>query len=166
MRYAIVYSSQTGNTALLARRIKAALIPHGCVCCTETGAKIPEADLLFIGFWTDKGTCDVRTASFLARLSSRRVFLFGTAGFGGNDAYFQQILSRVRAQIPETNEVVGAFMCQGRMPSSVRARYEKQLASSPTPEPYKALIENYDLARAHPDEEDLRRLEAAVCPFC
>ena len=165
MRYAIVYSSQTGNTALLARRIRATLGLEDCQSFGEPGAETPTADLLFVGFWTDKGTCDEKTAAFLARLSKKRVFLFGTAGFGGSEAYFKQILDRVRSLLPAGNEVVGSFMCQGRMPASVRDRYEKLLIDFPDQQRYQMLIKNYDLALPHPDADDLRRLDGAVAPL-
>ena len=42
------------------------------------------ADTLYVGFWTDKGKADADTLDFLQQLHGKRVFLFGTAGFGGS----------------------------------------------------------------------------------
>ena len=53
------------------------------------------------------------------------VFLFGTAGFGGEPAYFESILSRVAQCLGQGNTLIGAFMCQGRMPMAVRERTKK-----------------------------------------
>jgi hypothetical protein len=53
-------------------------------------------------------------------------------------------------------------MCQGKMPLSVRQRYEgmkKQPIHLPNLD---ALIENFDNALSHPDAEDLERLKQAV----
>ena len=86
MSYAIVYSSRTGNTALLAKAVQETLPQADCVYC---GAPAPEAlaaDTLYVGFWTDKGTCDQAVADFLRQLTGQKVFLFGTAGFGGSEA--------------------------------------------------------------------------------
>ncbi|HCX92754.1 MAG TPA: hypothetical protein DGZ34_08800, partial [Lachnospiraceae bacterium] len=51
---------------------------------------VPSSELLYIGFWTDKGNADNETLTLLSTLKNRRIFLFGTAGFGGSDAYFQK----------------------------------------------------------------------------
>ena len=60
------------------------------------------------------------------------------------------------------NTVIGSFMCQGKMPMSVRQRYEnmkKQPLHLPNLD---AMIENFDKAVSHPDADDLERLKQAV----
>lgn len=84
--------------------------------------------------------------------------MFGTAGFGGAPAYFEQILNRVRKNLPETTELIGSYMCQGKMPAAVRARYE---AMEDNPR-RAAMIENFDCALSHPDAQDLDALANAV----
>ena len=93
MSYAIVFSSKTGNTRLLADTLRASLPQNEC---TYFGAPAPEAleaETLYIGFWTDKGKADTDTLDFLQQLRDKRVFLFGTAGFGGSAPYFEKILA-------------------------------------------------------------------------
>lgn len=79
--------------------------------------KALEAARIFVGFWTDKGCCDEATKAFLRTLRDQQLFLFGTAGFGGNTAYFGKILDAVKANIDETVSIIGDFMCQGKMPA-------------------------------------------------
>ena len=55
-------------------------------------------------------------------LKGRKIFLFGTAGFGGSAAYFQKILDHIKQSVDPSNTVVGEYMCQGKMPQSVRDR--------------------------------------------
>lgn len=158
MSYAIVYSSRTGNTAMLARAVREALPQEDC---RYFGAPAPQAlaaDTVYVGFWTDKGTCDEPTARFLQNLTDQKVFLFGTAGFGGAPAYFQQILNRVKANLAPGVQVTGTYMCQGKMPQAVRDRYAA-MEESPR---RTAMLENFDQALSHPDQEDLARLQAAV----
>ena len=95
-------------------------------------------------------------------LHGRKIFLFGTAGFGGAEAYFAQILSRVSAHLGEGNMIAGSYMCQGRMPEGVRRRYESMLEKDPGDEKIQAMIENFDRALAHPDEKDTERLRQKV----
>lgn len=158
MQYAIVYSSPTGNTAQLAQAIREALPAAGCLYFGQPDPKALEAEIIYVGFWTDKGTCDAQTAGFLQTLSNQRVFLFGTAGFGGTPAYFAQILDRVKGHLGQSVQVVGTYMCQGKMPPAVRVRYEA-MPESPR---RTAMLENFDQALGHPDQQDLAAVKAAV----
>ena len=157
MNYTVVYASKTGNTAFLANSQAEALPGQDIVCLPAAGAQVPDSDILFVGFWTDKGDCDPDTAAFLAKLQNKRVFLFGTAGFGGDPQYFSDILGRVRAHLAPSNLVIGHFMCQGRMPDAVRRRFE----ALPPKEASKQL-ENFDRALSHPDDDDAAQLVRAA----
>lgn len=158
MSYAIVYSSRTGNTALLAQAVREALPQEECRYFGPPSQEALAAETLYVGFWTDKGTCDTATAEFLKRLTNQRVFLFGTAGFGGAPAYFEQILNRVRENLGPEVQVTGSYMCQGKMPQAVRTRYEG-MEESPR---RAAMLANFDQAMSHPDQQDLEKLKAAV----
>ena len=139
-RYSIIYSSRTGNTKLLAEAIRESL----------------PADLCN-HFGTDEAAL-----ALLKRLKNKKIFLFGTAGFGESEAYFQKVLDRVKESIDESNSIIGTYMCQGKMPMAVRERYEK-MKQQPNPAPnLDGLIRNFDRALAHPDDHDLEELKQAV----
>ena len=138
MSYAIVYSSKTGNTKLLADTLHNCLPQEDCCYFGIPNPAAMEADTLYVGFWTDKGKADESSSDFLKQLRGKQVFLFGTAGFGGSEEYFN------------------------KMPMSVRQRYEnmkKQPIHLPNLD---AMIENFDKAVSHPDADDLERLKQAV----
>ncbi len=162
MKYAVVYASATGNTAMLAEEIRSYMKNAECVYFGEAKENIPPADIIFAGFWTDKGNCSDEIGNYLAGLQGQKIFLFGTAGFGGSKEYFSRILEQVKGHIPDGNTVIGTFMCQGKMPASVKARYEKMLESDPENERIKAMLINFDQALSHPDHHDLEELRAAV----
>ena len=162
MSYAIVFSSKTGNTKLLADTLHACLPQENCCYFGTPDPAAMEADDLYVGFWTDKGNADESTLDFLKQLHGKNIFLFGTAGFGGSEEYFNKILKKVERSLDRSNTVFGRYMCQGKMPLSVRQRYEgmkKQPIHLPNLD---ALIENFDNALSHPDAEDLERLKQAV----
>jgi len=162
MSYAIVFSSKTGNTELLADTLHNCLPQEDCCYFGIPNPAAMEADTLYVGFWTDKGKADESSSDFLKRLRGKQVFLFGTAGFGGSEEYFNKILKAVQKELHSSNTVVGSFMCQGKMPMSVRQRYEnmkKQPLHLPNLD---AMIENFDKALSHPDADDLERLKQAV----
>ena len=153
MSYAIIFSSKTGNTEKLAQRAREAL-------GKKDECPVAEADLVLVGSWTDKGGMDPTLADTLPQLAGKRVFLFGTCGFGGSQAYFDRVLDRFAAALPEGANVVGRFMCQGQMPPAVRDRYVKM--SNQDPARFEPMIENFDRALGHPDAADLDAFEAAL----
>ena len=124
MSYAIVFSSKTGNTELLADTLHSCLPQADCCYFGNPNPAAMEADTLYVGFWTDKGKADESASVFLKQLRGKQVFLFGTAGFGGSEEYFNKILKTVQKDLHSSNTVIGSFMCQGKMPMSVRQRYE------------------------------------------
>ena len=134
-QYSILFSSLTGNTKKLADAIHKTL---------------PQNDCEYFGA--------IKTLTLLSTLKNRRIFLFGTAGFGGSDAYFQKILGQVRQSIDPSNTIIGEYMCQGKMPQSVRERYVKLKENPEHPANLDALIKNFDCALSHPDSDDLEKL--------
>lgn len=179
--FSIVFSSRTGNTAELAEAVREALQEGTCeyfgsvngddggdgrgyagAGCGRTSSAIPASETLFVGFWTNQGVADQAAQKLLGQLRNRKIFLFGTAGFGGSEAYFQAILDKTKAFIDDSNTVIGTFMCQGKMPHSVRERYVKMREQPDHMPNIDAMIENFDKALSHPDANDLEKLTNLV----
>ena len=179
--YSIVFSSRTGNTAELAEAVREALPEGTCeyfgsvsgddggdgrdyagAGCGRTSSAIPASETLFVGFWTNQGVADQAAQKLLGQLRNRKIFLFGTAGFGGSEAYFQAILDKTKAIIDDSNTVIGTYMCQGKMPLSVRERYMKMKEQPDHMPNIDAMIENFDKALSHPDADDLVKLANLV----
>ena len=72
MKYAMFYSSATGNTQLLAETLESELAGESKVDNPE------EADT--VERCVDQGAADEQSRKFLKSLKNRKVFLFGTAG--------------------------------------------------------------------------------------
>lgn len=153
MTCAIICSSKTGNTEKLAQRARDVL---GDAIVDS----VADADTVLLGSWTDKGGLDPALSDALAALDGKRVFLFGTCGFGGSQAYYDRVLDRFQSALPEGAEVVGRFMCQGQMPPAVRERYVKMAEQDPAR--FEPMIENFDRALGHPDVSDLDAFENAL----
>ena len=83
-RYSIIFSSKTGNTAELANAIRDALPQENCDYFGTSEIEEPVSEMLYIGFWTDQGNADKSALELLQRIKNKKVFLFGTAGFGEN----------------------------------------------------------------------------------
>lgn len=121
-----------------------------------------EADVVFVGFWCDKGSCSPAVQHFLQGLVGKRVFLFGTCGFGESDEYFAQILDRVRAYLPADAQYIGGAMCQGKMGMGVKRRYEGMLEKDPENAQARMLIGNWNKAQSHPNGDDVSRIATAA----
>lgn len=166
MNCVVIYDSITGNTKLLAQEVALVLSAKQEVklkSITNLQQKdILDASRIYIGFWTDKGTCSEKLKEILHNLEQKEIFLFGTAGFGASKEYFEQIICRISTELSESNTILGFFMCQGKMPLTVRNRYEKMLEQEETSKQAAMLIANFDLALSHPDKSDLEQLRKEV----
>lgn len=177
MTCSMVVNSKSGNTRMVSGAIKRALAAKGAsfIHAAAIGdnmesdqldaeaAEASRADTVLVGFWCDKGTCTPSVAGLLSRLHGKRVFIFGTCGFGASEEYYKQIIDRVTSNLPMDAELCGWSMCQGKMGPAVRERYEAMLEDNPEDERIRALIANYDVAKSHPTKEDLERMsEAAI----
>ena len=148
------------TTRRLAEAVRAALPAGECLYFGPPSAAALAAGRLYIGFWTDKGSCDEALAAFLPQLAGHEVFLFGTAGFGADPAYFNAILGRVAALLPPSARRFWAASCaRDRMPD---ADARAPTHAMPEGERRTQMLANFDMARTHPDAADLAALTAAV----
>ena len=69
-RYSIIFSSLTGNTKILAETIRAVLPAENCDYYGVPETQELHSEILYIGFWTDKGNADNATLE-LDRKSTR-----------------------------------------------------------------------------------------------
>ena len=155
MKYAIVVDSKSGNTRMLANIIQEHLENNDCVYIGDIPIDEIQADILFVGFWTDKGSCSDGMKDYLSSLQHQHIFLFGTCGFGKEQSYYERILSNVATYVHDRTTVLGGFMCQGKMNIAVRERYVSMLDENPN---MRDMIENFDQALSHPNEEDFTAL--------
>ena len=161
MKIAIIYKSLTGNTKMLADKIKETVSKEDIIYVGEPKDNI-DADLYFVASWTDKGMCSKEIADFLKKLENKKIAYFGTAGFGGDTKYYDTIFNRIKSIIPESNDVIGYFFCQGKMPIQVRERYVALIKEHPDDKNLQVSVENFDKALSHPDEKDLEDVKEWV----
>lgn len=158
MKIAIVYSSNTGNTKIIAEAIKEELSNEDIVYFGKTENNI-EADIYIVGSWTDKGNCSSEIKEFLTKLNYKKIAYFGTAGFGGQVEYYQTLFNRVKENINDTNQILGYFYCQGKMPIGIRSRYEQLIKEHPEDRNLEVSIKNLDEALKHPNKKDIEQVK-------
>ncbi len=162
MDIAIIYSSKTGNTKIIAEAIKEQLQNENVVYFGNATEELPKADIYIIGSWTDKGNAAGEIIDTLKKIKNKKIAYFGTAGFGESKDYYNKLFERVRTNIDTSNEILGYFYCQGKMPIQVRKRYEQMILQNPEDARLKAFIENFDKALLHPNDEDINNVKKWV----
>ena len=64
--------------------------------------------------------------------------------------------------IDYSNEILGEFFCQGKMPMQVKDRYVNLIKEHPDDKNLKVSIENFDKALTHPDKNDIQNAKEWV----
>ena len=162
MKYQVIYTSKTGNTEKVAKKIFEVLPGNEKdIQRFETGMNTTDADIYFIGFWINRGTCSMDLIDYISELHGKKVVLFGTCGMASDDAYYKKLMDEVEVWLPEDSACIGRFMCQGKMPMTVREKYQAMLGSG-NDEQVQHMIRNFDTALTHPDQEDMRQIEKFI----
>lgn len=153
----IIYDSQTGNTELLATTIHQ-IYPDSVISHVNQTEEIV-GDILYLGSWCDKGNMTSTMQKLAQNLHHKKIFIFGTCGFGKDKNYFDMIAKRMISSIPSDNEVIGYFICQGKIDPKFQKKYKDMLKDEKTRKQAEIMLDNFKLAESHPDYDDLQALE-------
>lgn len=132
------------------------------VYCGRVTEEIPDADICVTGSWTDKGNASADIIEYIRKIEGKKIAYFGTAGYGGSVEYYEKLFDRIKENIDASNEILGVYYCQGKMPMQVRERYVQMLTQNPDDAGIKVSVKNFDDALSHPDEDDIRKAKEWV----
>lgn len=158
MTEAIIYDSLSGNTESLAKEIKS--IKKNAYyekINNKLIEELPEYDIYYIGSPIIKGMCTDKIKRLLQKIENKKIFLFITTGYKGED-YYESLTRRILEIIPKSNQILGIFLCQGKMQDAVKERYIKLIQEHPEDKNLKVSIENFEQAKTHPDQKDKKDL--------
>ncbi len=163
MQFEVLFVSQTGNTEKLAKAVFEAIPSKSKEIQRLTrDTELDLAETYFIGFWTNHGTCSFEVLDYISELHGKNIALFGTCGIGSDAEYYQRISRQVSAFIPDDNQYLGTFLCQGKMPMSVRNKYEEALTRGDYDSCTRKMIRNFDEALLHPNQTDYEEAKKFV----
>ena len=149
----ILCSSITGNTRSLADALAGAT--GASVFPTGHPPLLDHAGTLLLGFWVRRGLPDGRSLRLWQAIRGRRVFFFGTHGTRPGSEHSRQCLAAARHLLQDNgNEVLGGFLCQGRVNPRLVALAGKPGHHPMTPARAARLAE----AARHPDGADRQAL--------
>lgn len=162
MSYSVIYSTHTDNVIKLASQIelslgKDGLLFDGRVESAPDFAK-KDADVVFVGFWTTKNSADPKTSELLASLKGKKVALFGTCGFGSDEAHFTVVKNNVLKLVDPSCTVVGFFICNGRIGYEFVAKAKEANGDPKVDYHFPSYLKFYKEDEGHPNSEDLAKV--------
>ena len=155
MKKAIVYSSLTGNTKKLAEAIKEALDED--ILVTKINDQAMDSEVIFVGGWIKGFAVTPDVSNFLKKLNNKKIFIFATAGYDYSEEFFNPILKTFEAEINDTNEIIGQFICQGKV-SEPKQNNLKEVK----PDYYNEIYNNLQRGLDHPNLDDINKLKNLV----
>ena len=157
----VVYSSATGNTKIIAEALHKAL-PEGSEIFHHSEAPCSDGyEKVALGYWAVRGGADEAMRSYMNSVKNAKVFIFATLGAYPDTPHAQKVLDNGVATLGEGCEVMGRFVCQGKLAADLIERGMQRPLDhphGPTPE----RLKRWQDASTHPDEQDCAAVQAAV----
>ena len=153
-KWAVIYSSVTGNTKLVAEAIAKAA-GGDIFNVNDSMPNLDRYEILALGFWLKRGGPDPLMKNFLPTVSNARVVLFETHGTETGNEHAVTAFARAAYLLGSGCDIVGTFDCQGKI--SQKLIDKRRAAGADDPHNSVDSIERWERASTHPDENDLRR---------
>ncbi|MCC0635070.1 MULTISPECIES: flavodoxin family protein BilS [unclassified Clostridioides] len=159
MKSLILYSSLTGNTKKIAQSIYDAMQGEKEIKniseVTDNNVDYEKYDIIFLGYWVDKGICDKNSKLVFENIHNKKLALFGTMGANTKGNYGINIMDKVKDVFSKDNEIVGSFICQGKIAEGLKVKYEEMLKLHPENEHIREQLKGHEESQSHPDEQDV-----------
>lgn len=155
MKCVVIYASVTGNTGKIARAIHAMLPQGSPLLAADQAADLEAYDVLFLGYWVDRGTADAQMRAVIDGLSNKKIALFGTLGAYPHSRHALETQLKVWELAAQNNQVLGSCICQGAVSPELIGRFQ----TLPPDHPHavdEARRLRYREAAQHPDGLDER----------
>nr|WP_294487484.1 flavodoxin family protein [uncultured Anaerosporobacter sp.] len=155
MKILVTYSSKTGNTKKLAEGIFNEIEAEDKVIMPikEVG-NLDEYDTVLVGYWGDKSAPNAEAGKFMETLKGKNVGIFATLAYWPDSQHAWESLCNGEALVKENNNVIGKYICQGKLDEKIIAMFEKLPADNPhsvNDEKRK----RYEIAKQHPTKADI-----------
>ena len=151
----IAYSSKTGNTEKVAKALYEAK-PEACELKKADEVESLDAyDVIFVGYWVDKGGPDAKAKALLSTIKGKKVVLFQTLGAEAYSDHGRTSFANAAKYLDPECMVLGTLSTQGAIDPQLIAAMSKMPAGSPHA-PTEASRKRWAAASTHPDAADLQ----------
>ncbi len=163
MKFLITYSSRTGNTRKIAEALYHAAPDGSRLAPIEDTPPADDFDILFIGYWMDKGGPDAKAKAYLSTLKEKKIVLFETMGADPTGEHAYVGFANAALYLSPDCRVLGVFASQGAIDPNLLAMMRKLPKGSPHNSPQMEAVAQE--AAKHPDTADLARAEEYMMQF-
>ena len=152
----IAYSSKTGNTEKVAKALYEGA-PEACeLKKVEEVEALDAYDLVFVGYWVDKGGPDPKAKALLSTIKGKKVVLFQTLGADPDSDHGRTSFANAAKYLDADCMVLGTLSIQGAIDPQLIAAMSKMPAGSPHA-PNEESKKRWAAASTHPDAADLQK---------
>jgi len=153
-KWAIIYSSVTGNTKKIADAMAEALEGNVDVFRVQDAPqKLDNYEVVLLGYWLRLGAPDPRMLKYLPMVHDARVCFFQTHGTDPTSEHAITSFARASYQLGKGCEILGTFGCRGKINPSLLEHRKNAGPDDPHGGPQS--LERWKLASTHPDEGDV-----------
>lgn len=152
-KWAVIYSSVTGNTRQIAEAIAAQAGNADIFRVQDAPKDLAGYDIAAIGYWLRLGQPDPLTLKYLAGVRNARVVFFQTHGTDPTSEHAITSFARAGYHLGTGCEILGTFGCRGKINPVMLEKRKK--AGVDDPHGGAKSMERWQLAALHPDAQDL-----------
>ena len=158
-KWAVIYSSTTGNTKAIAEEIAGASGGE-LFRVQDAPTDLSVYDVVALGYWLRRGGPDDLMKAYLPKVNDACVILFQTHGADVGSEHAVTSFARAAYLLGADCEILGTFSAQGKLAPALIARRKK----SPPDESHNSpeAQERWLRAAEHPNEEDRAAARAFV----
>ena len=150
-KWAVIYSSTTGNTKAIAEEIAGA--SGGDIFRVQDApTDLSTYDVVALGYWLRRGGPDDLMKAYLPKVNDACVILFQTHGADVGSEHAVTSFARAAYLLGADCEILGTFSAQGKLAPALIARRKKAQPDDTHNSP--EAQERWVRAAEHPNEED------------
>lgn len=150
-KWAVIYSSTTGNTKAIAEEIAGASGGE-LFRVQDAPTDLSTYDVVALGYWLRRGGPDDLMKAYLPKVNDACVILFQTHGADVGSEHAVTSFARAAYLLGADCEILGTFSAQGKLAPALIARRKKSDPDDTHNSP--EAQERWVRAAEHPNEED------------
>lgn len=152
-KWAVIYSSVTGNTRQIAEAIAEQAGEADVFRVQDAPLDVSGYDVVALGYWLRLGQPDPLMLKYLPSVQNVRVCFFQTHGTSPTSEHAITSFARAGYFLGDGCEILGTFGCRGK----INPAMQKKRAQAGPDDPHGGAksVERWRLASTHPDEQDL-----------
>ena len=116
MKGIIIYSSKTGNTKRMAKKIHEALKDKYQMEIEDIidSPDVEDYDFVLLGGWIDRGTLEGKALKYLNQIKNKNIGLFATLGAMPDSEHGKKVICNLKDLLKD-RESLGQYICPGQV---------------------------------------------------